>query len=76
MTQSYSVPATPTFVIEGKYIVLPSMTANPDKSVSYGRFVGVVDKLIAQARKARGLKSPVSSTTLTPAKNRPLKPCK
>ena len=53
MTRSYDVPGTPALVIDGKYLTGPSMTVNPDNSVSYARFFQVVDQLIAQARKER-----------------------
>jgi thiol:disulfide interchange protein DsbA len=53
MTRSYDVPGTPALVIDGKYLTGPSMTVNPDNSVSYDRFFQVVDQLIARARKER-----------------------
>lgn len=54
MTRNYDVPGTPAIVVDGRYITGPSNTVNPDNSVNYDRFFGVVDQLIAQARKDRG----------------------
>ncbi len=53
MTRNYDVPGTPAIVVDGRYMSGPSMTANSDNSVSYDRFFGVIDQLIAQARKDR-----------------------
>jgi protein dithiol oxidoreductase (disulfide-forming) len=50
ITRRYDVPATPTFVVDGRYLTSPSMTGG------YERLFQVVDQLIAEARKTRGAK--------------------
>jgi len=54
MTRNYDIPGTPALVIDGKYLIAPSMTLKADKSIDYDRFFQAVDQLIAQARKNRG----------------------
>ena len=61
MTRAYDLPSTPALVIDGKYLAIPSMALNPDKSIDYQRFFEVVDKLISQARTERKAKEPVTN---------------
>lgn len=51
MTRNYDIPGTPALVVDGKYLVAPSMTLKPDNTVDYDRFLQVLDRLIAMARK-------------------------
>ena len=53
MTRNYDVSGTPALAVDGKYLVSPSSFLNADNSLNYDRFFGVVDQLIAQARKDR-----------------------
>lgn len=53
ITRSYDIPGTPALAVDGKYLVAPSMTLNPDNSVNYERFFKVLDQVIAMARKER-----------------------
>jgi thiol:disulfide interchange protein DsbA len=52
LTRNYDVPYTPVLVVDGRYLISPSMkgNANPDGSVNYDRFLQNLDQLIAQAR--------------------------
>ena len=53
MTRNYDIPGTPTLVVDGKYLLAPSMILKPDKTIDYERFFQVLDQLIAMARKER-----------------------
>ena len=53
MTRLYDISGTPALAVDGKYLVAPSMTLKPDKSVDYDRFFRVLDQVIALARKER-----------------------
>jgi thiol:disulfide interchange protein DsbA len=54
LTRAYEVPGTPALVVDGKYVVAPSMILKPDKrSVDYERYFQVLDQVIARARKER-----------------------
>jgi thiol:disulfide interchange protein DsbA len=54
MTRAYDIPGTPTIVVDGKYVVAPSMMLKPDKmSVDYERYFQVLDQVIARARNER-----------------------
>lgn len=53
MTRNYDIPGTPALVVDGKYLLAPSMILKPDKSVDYDRFFQVVDGVIVMARKER-----------------------
>jgi protein dithiol oxidoreductase (disulfide-forming) len=54
MTRAYDIPGTPAIVVDGKYVVAPSMMLKPDKkSVDYDRYFLVLDQVIARARKER-----------------------
>ena len=53
LTRNYDVSGTPTLTVDGKYLVAPSMTLKPDRSVDYEKFFHVLDQVIAMARKER-----------------------
>jgi len=53
MSRDYDISSTPTLVVDGKYTLAPSMFLRPDKTIDYGRFYGVLDQVIAMARKER-----------------------
>ncbi len=54
MTQAYDIPGTPALIVDGKYLVAPSMILKPDKTtVDYERYFQVLDQVIAMARKER-----------------------
>ena len=53
MSRDYDISSTPTLVVDGKYTLAPSMFLKPDKNIDYGRFYGVLDQVIAMARKER-----------------------
>jgi thiol:disulfide interchange protein DsbA len=54
MTRAYDIPGTPALVVDGKYVVAPSMILKPDKrSVDYERYFEVLDQVIARARQER-----------------------
>jgi thiol:disulfide interchange protein DsbA len=53
MTRNYDIPGTPALVVDGKFLLAPSMTLKPDNSVDYDRFFRVVDQVIVVARKER-----------------------
>jgi thiol:disulfide interchange protein DsbA len=53
MTRNYDIPGTPAVVVDGKYLLAPSMILKPDKSVDYDRFFQVLDQVIVMARKER-----------------------
>jgi len=53
MSRDYDIPSTPTLVVDGRYLIAPSMFLKPDKSIDYDRFFAVVDQLIVMARKER-----------------------
>ena len=53
MTRNYDVTGTPSVTVDGKYVLAPSMTLKPDRSVDYERFFEVLDQVIAMARKQR-----------------------
>jgi len=50
MPGNYQVTATPTLVVDGKYLTTPAMVGN------YERFLQVLDQVIAMARKERAAK--------------------
>src|SRR5262249_45967450 len=52
LTRNYDVPYTPVLVVDGRYLIAPSMkgNGNPDGSINYERFLQSLDQLIAQAR--------------------------
>ena len=55
ITSAYDISGTPTIVIDGRYLVSPSMTPpKADNSVNYELFFRNVDLLIDMARKNRG----------------------
>ena len=54
MTKAYDIPGTPALIVDGKYLVAPSMILKPDKTtVDYERYFQVLDQVIAIARKER-----------------------
>src|SRR5688572_9110788 len=54
MTQAYDIPGTPAIIVDGKYLVAPSMILKSDKTtVDYERYFQVLDQVIAIARKQR-----------------------
>ena len=53
MTRNYDIHGTPALVVDGKYMLAPSMILKTDKSVDYERFFRVVDQVVAMARKER-----------------------
>lgn len=54
-TAAHDISGTPTLVIDGRYLIGPSMTPpKADNSVNYELFFKNVDQLIAMARKNRG----------------------
>jgi thiol:disulfide interchange protein DsbA len=53
MTRNYDIPGTPALAVDGKYLVSPSMTLKPDKTVDFERYFKVLDQVIAMARKER-----------------------
>ena len=53
MTRHYDVSGTPTITVDGKYLIAPSMTLKPDRSVDYVKFFQVLDQVVAMARKER-----------------------
>jgi len=53
MSRDYDIPSTPTLVVDGRYMIAPSMFLKPDKSIDYERFFAVLDQLIVMARKER-----------------------
>lgn len=57
LTASYDLPGTPAVVVDGRYLTAPSFILNPDNSVNYDRYFGVLEEVIALARKSRGGKS-------------------
>jgi thiol:disulfide interchange protein DsbA len=52
LTRSYDVPYTPVLVVDGRYLISPSMkgNGNPEGGVNYDKFFQSLDQLIAQAR--------------------------
>jgi len=52
LTRNYDVPYTPVLVVDGRYLISPSMkgNGNPDGSVNYDKFLQSLDQLVAQAR--------------------------
>jgi thiol:disulfide interchange protein DsbA len=52
-TRRYNVEFTPAFVVNGRYLTAPSMTATGN-TVDYNQFFKVLDHLIAIARKGQG----------------------
>jgi thiol:disulfide interchange protein DsbA len=56
MTKNYDIPGTPALTVDGKYLLAPSMTLKPDRSIDYERFFSVLDQVIAMARKERAAK--------------------
>ncbi|MNC86377.1 Thiol:disulfide interchange protein DsbA precursor [compost metagenome] len=53
MSRHYDITGTPAITVDGKYLVAPSMTLKPDRSVDYEKFFQVLDQVIAMARKER-----------------------
>ena len=53
MSRHYDITGTPAVTVDGKYLVAPSMTLKPDRSVDYEKFFQVLDQVIAMARKDR-----------------------
>jgi thiol:disulfide interchange protein DsbA len=54
VTRAYSVDGTPALVVDGKYLVSPSMVLTPDKKrVDYERYFKVLDEIVARARKEK-----------------------
>lgn len=53
MTRNYDIPGTPAITVDGKYLVAPSMTLKPNRTVDYERFFEVLDSVIALARRER-----------------------
>lgn len=53
MSRHYDISGTPALTVDGKYLVAPSMTLKPDRSVDYEKFFQVLDQVIAMARKER-----------------------
>ena len=54
MTQAYDIPGTPALIVDGRYLVAPSMILKSDKTtVDYERYFQVLDQVIAMARKER-----------------------
>jgi thiol:disulfide interchange protein DsbA len=53
MSRHYDISGTPALTVDGKYLVAPSMTLKPDRSVDYEKFFQVLDEVIAMARKER-----------------------
>ena len=53
MTRNYDIHGTPALVVDGKYLLAPSMILKADKTVDYERFFRIVDQVIAMARKER-----------------------
>ena len=53
MAGNYHVTSTPTLVVDGRYMLAPSMFLKPDKNIDYERFSNVLDQVIAIARKER-----------------------
>lgn len=56
MTKKFDIPGTPALVVDGKYLIAPSMALKTDRTIDYDRFFQNVDELIAEARKSRGSK--------------------
>jgi len=56
LTRNYDIPGTPALVVDGKYLLAPSMVLKPDRTVDYDRFFKVLDQVIAMARKERARK--------------------
>ena len=53
-TRAYGIDGTPAIVVDGKYLVAPSMILKPDKKgIDYERYFQVLDQVIARARKER-----------------------
>jgi thiol:disulfide interchange protein DsbA len=52
LTRNYDVPYTPVLVVDGRYLISPSMkgNSNPNGSPNYDKFLENLDQLIAQAR--------------------------
>ncbi len=52
LTRNYDVPYTPVLVVDGRYLISPSMkgNSNPNGSTNYDKFLENLDQLIAQAR--------------------------
>ena len=54
-TSAYDISGTPSIVIDGRYLIAPSMApAKADNSINYELFFKRVDQLIDMARKSRG----------------------
>ena len=53
MTRNYDIPGTPALTVDGKYLVSPSLTLRPDRTVDYERFFETLDSVIAMARRER-----------------------
>jgi len=52
LTRNYDVPYTPALVVDGRYLIAPSMkgNSNPNGSTNYDKFFDNLDQLIAQVR--------------------------
>lgn len=53
MSRDYDISSTPTLAVDGKYTIAPSMFLKADRTIDYDRFYGVLDQIIAMARKER-----------------------
>lgn len=54
LTKNYDIPGTPALVVDGKYLIAPSLDGyDSGGKVDYDRFFKGLDLLIAQARKER-----------------------
>lgn len=50
LTRAYGISGTPSVVVAGKYLTSPGMTLTAGNAVDYGRFMEVLEGLIAMAR--------------------------
>lgn len=54
LTRNYDVPHTPVLVVDGRYLISPSMKGNAGPGGSdYEKFLANLDQLVAQARSQR-----------------------
>ncbi|HET7597660.1 MAG TPA: thiol:disulfide interchange protein DsbA/DsbL [Burkholderiales bacterium] len=54
ITARYDIPGTPALVVDGKYLTAPSLILKADHTIDYDRYFGVLEEVIALARKTHG----------------------
>ena len=54
VTRRFDISATPTVVVDGRYLTAPSLTLKGNNEVDFVRYFQVLDQVVALARKNRG----------------------